>query len=68
MDLLLKNVRLVTATEQAEPQDLMIRAGRIAAIGQDLPAEKTEVWDLAGACVSAGQPAQGQRGRSTGAA
>ena len=54
MNLLLKNVRLVTATEETGPQDLLIRAGHIEAIGLDLQAAKTEVWDTGGACVSPG--------------
>ncbi len=54
MDLLLKNVRLISATEQTDLQDLLIQAGRINAIGQHLPVEKAEVWDLDGACVSPG--------------
>ncbi|MEO6758083.1 MAG: dihydroorotase [Saprospiraceae bacterium] len=54
MDLLLKNGRLILDTERSEPQDLLIRDGLIAAIGTGLQAEKTEVWDLAGACVSPG--------------
>jgi len=55
MNLLLKNVRLVTATEQTDPQDILIRGGRIEAIGSNLPAaEDAEIWDLAGACASPG--------------
>ena len=54
MDLLLKNVRLITTTEQTHPQDLLIRDGRIETIGPNLSAENVEVWDLAGACVSPG--------------
>ncbi len=55
MHLLLKNVRLVTATEQTDPQDILIRNGRIETIGAGLPAaDGVEVWDAAGACVSPG--------------
>ncbi len=55
MNLLLKNVRLVTATEQTGPQDVLIQNGRIEAVGTELPTENNmETWDLAGACASPG--------------
>ncbi len=55
MNLLLKNVRLVTATEHTDPQDMLIRNGHIEAIGKDLPAqEHLKTWDMGGACVSPG--------------
>ena len=55
MDLLLKNIRLVTATGPLDPQDLLIRDGRIAAIGPDISTDgDVEIWDTAGACVSPG--------------
>ena len=55
MNLLLKNVRLVTATDQTDLEDILIRNGRITAMGAGLSMEDgTEIWDVGGACVSPG--------------
>jgi dihydroorotase len=55
MQLLLKNTRIVDGQRESQPQDILLRDGIIAAIGDEIAAEPgAEVWAHAGQCVSQG--------------
>jgi dihydroorotase len=54
MKRIVRNARIVDAVQINAPQDILIHNGVIEAIGQNLQADDAEIWDLNGACISAG--------------